>query len=145
MTMATIHDTAGAIGRFLTARWDEAEKREHAKRVNDGGWFGRPCPACGTPVESYSIWDERSHGPESRTVQPCRCALTAQQMSALLGERPNPDPAALADLAAKRAILAAFHNERTDYGYDALLVVVVLLAQPYRDHDDFDPLWTSTG
>lgn len=114
------------LTEFLNARYDEEERRAgvyHTLAEEFGSVVGLPTP--------------------HQTELPI--ALAAQVAIARTSAR------ILADIAAKRAIVAEFEQVHADYQVHhtptlegqrfGLMKAVSMLVQPFAEHADFDPAW----
>lgn len=129
------------ITEFLTARLDEDEAETWVIVPYDcapgccapEGWVGRQCQWC----DSMPVYG----GTRDAIVE------IAQEHAETVHQRSR----VLADIAAKRAILALHDDELADevesgdasaHGADLMhRMVISALAQPYAEHPDYDPAW----
>lgn len=123
------------LTEFLTARYDEAEKRERGK------WR----------LRADVGFTDFSQGPDGYRIEPGGCFLAPEEFHERYAE-PAPDAFVLADLESKRRIMARAmvgstcgqtHPQMDRYcltGHPDV-ETLRLLALPYVDHPDFDEKW----
>lgn len=142
---------------FLRARLDDDDRMARAATAGPWQWTGEQCYAeseCGS--DHRHDWGHM--GPDLNSASG-ELVLSSMGHDAdqVIVNRPDAEHIAqhgpsrvLADIAAKRAVLdlhaehaAAYpdecaHCNRNEAAWDTIR----LLAQPFRDHPDFDPAWT---
>lgn len=138
------------IAAWLLAQYDADEACEHRKyRTSPAA--GKQCPVCARVVD----WLDWGHDGRDTwwVAQPCEDRLSNEQVFAAVLVEPAPDPAVLADLAAKRRIVELFlgdtpltpeHASADDYYWWALIDVLRLHAAAMSDRPGYDPSWAPT-
>jgi hypothetical protein len=131
---------------FLHARLDDTEPEEHS-RYSAGEVYDKPCPHCGEHLTGY----QQGFGESETELIPCGHVLTWEEFKVFAAVESRADRRVLADVQAKRAILAMYEhkvesmqrypNQGNANAMIALIQVVEALAQPFADHPDFDPAW----
>lgn len=124
------------ITEFLTARYDEDEAV--ARAASPGPWHTNAERDEVLAVDDIVVAEGFAlSGPQTRA--------TTQHIA-------RHDPAyVLADIAAKRAIVKSWRDpfgnwtaEQADAARAQKERTLILLAQPYAEHPDFDPAWSVT-
>lgn len=122
---------------FLTARYDEAEKRERSHRTFKG-WPPRdPCPECGRPVADVEV--RQSHDDAEVEFAPCGDVMAGDEFFKRYAED-AADPFVLADIDSKRRIMDR-HSACDDTSFGEPCEDLRDLALPYADHPEFKEKW----
>lgn len=157
--MSAEQDRRMNLVEWMTAILNERERGEHSKRKFTTDYWGRPCPECGDPVTGIGLTeltiehrvDDRRH----------KCYVSQEVYDEFNGVESNPDPAGLADIASKRAIIELhkpkFSDDEnypscpscikdwTDYRYEPFPCPTVrALASAYRHAPGWEEAWGPT-
>lgn len=135
------------VADFLHARY--AEQRDWQNRIFRSTWrYGNPCTECGRPADNLTEFIRGDR--EVTRFEPCGCRVYDPNHLSRYRE-PAADPAVLADLDAKAAIVQAYAaveandiDEPSEYAYgwaNGLGLAVRALATAYANHPDYKQDW----